>query len=283
MTALLAPVLRAQDDTTPPTLVKPSIDNWTMLLSYSEDLDSESIPPASAFAVMVTPQGGAEASRTVDRVDLVSNYVVLNLSTRVAWTDDVTLSCFGSVPPVRDLAGNPAATFTGLSVVNQTPHAPSAPQNLSASPGVTTVTLSREWPSDSGYSAIKSYEYRVDGTGGRHGAGTDLTETVRCLENDASYVFEVRAVNYVGAGPAATVRCELMAGGVELETIEIPLEANGQTSWFVDEAFTPALTTDFLGSVHCVASGNAMFTESAFDLAHRIFTTLPVAPVDESL
>ena len=37
---------------------------------------------------------------------------------------------------------------------------------------------------------------------------------------------------------AMGVSCHLMRGGVALEAVEIPLEANGQTSWFIDDAFT---------------------------------------------
>ena len=36
---------------------------------------------------------------------------------------------------------------------------------------------------------------------------------------------------------AVGVRCRLMSGGVALEEAEMPLEANGQSSWFIEEAF----------------------------------------------
>ena len=77
------------------------------------------------------------------------------------------------------------------------------------------------------------------------------------------------------------VRCELMQAGVLRDAVSIPLAANGQTSWFIDTAFTAADTTDFAGSVHCDAEGPGMFTAVALELdaASRIFTTLPVLPV----
>ena len=81
---------------------------------------------------------------------------------------------------------------------------------------------------------------------------------------------------------AMEVSCRLMSGGVVLEEVEIPLEANGQTSWFIDEAFPTADRSGFLGSVHCAAPGRRQFTGLAveIDAANRIFTTLPVVPVD---
>ena len=81
---------------------------------------------------------------------------------------------------------------------------------------------------------------------------------------------------------ALGVRCRLMSAGVALEEVEIHLEANGQASWFIEDAFTTTDTSDFGGSVRCTAPGNGRFTAVALemDAANRIFTTLPVVPVD---
>ena len=81
------------------------------------------------------------------------------------------------------------------------------------------------------------------------------------------------------------VRCELMQGGTVLDDVSIPLAANGQSAWFINEAFTGADTSDFVGSVRCTAPGEGMFTGVAVELdaANRIFTTLPVVPVPERM
>ena len=83
---------------------------------------------------------------------------------------------------------------------------------------------------------------------------------------------------------AMGVRCRLMSGGVALEEAEIPLEANGQTSWFIEDTFTATDTSDFLGSVRCTAPGRGRFTAIAveMDAAERIFNTLSVVPVDRT-
>ena len=83
---------------------------------------------------------------------------------------------------------------------------------------------------------------------------------------------------------AMGVRCRLMSGGVALEEVEIPLEANGQTSWFIEDTFTTTDTSDFLGSVRCTAPGRGRFTAIAveMDAAQRIFNTLSVVPVDRT-
>ena len=49
--------------------------------------------------------------------------------------------------------------------------------------------------------------------------------------------------------------CDLMREGVLLDAASIPLEANGQTSWLIDQAFPAADTSDFVGSVRCDAVG----------------------------
>ena len=83
---------------------------------------------------------------------------------------------------------------------------------------------------------------------------------------------------------AVGVRCRLMSGGVSLEEAEIPLEANGQTSWFIEEAFPTTDTSDFLGSVRCTVLGSRRFTAIAveMDAAQRIFNTLSVVPLDRT-
>ena len=58
---------------------------------------------------------------------------------------------------------------------------------------------------------------------------------------------------------AIVVSCRLMSEGTVLETAEIPLAANGQTSWFIDAAFPGTDTSDFAGSVHCDAPGRRPF------------------------
>ena len=81
---------------------------------------------------------------------------------------------------------------------------------------------------------------------------------------------------------AMGVSCRLMRGGVALEAAEIPLEANGQTSWFIEDTFTATDTSDFAGSVRCTAPGRGRFTAIAveIDATGSIFTTLPVVEVN---
>ena len=82
---------------------------------------------------------------------------------------------------------------------------------------------------------------------------------------------------------AMGVRCGLMRGGAVLEEVEIPLEANGQTSWLIDQAFTMTETSDFAGSVRCVAVGEGLFSTVALEMdsGTRTFTSLPVFAVPE--
>ena len=82
---------------------------------------------------------------------------------------------------------------------------------------------------------------------------------------------------------AIQVRCRLMSAGVILEEVGIPLPANGQRSWFIEQVFTATDTTDFVGTVRCTAPEEETFTGLAVevDAANRIFTTLPVVPVEE--
>ena len=79
--------------------------------------------------------------------------------------------------------------------------------------------------------------------------------------------------------------CRLMKYGAVLEEEEIPLAANGQVARFIGEVFTGTDTSDFVGSVRCTAPGEEMFTGLVLelDVGNRIFTTLPVVPVEERM
>ena len=79
--------------------------------------------------------------------------------------------------------------------------------------------------------------------------------------------------------------CRLMKEGLVLEEVEIDLEANGQEALYIEQMFTTADTSDFVGSVRCTAPGEGMFTGVAVELdaGNRIFTTLPVVPVPERM
>ena len=54
-----------------------------------------------------------------------------------------------------------------------------------------------------------------------------------------------------------------MREGVLLDAASIPLEANGQTAWLIDQAFPAADTSDFAGSVRCDAVGEGLFSAVA--------------------
>ena len=80
------------------------------------------------------------------------------------------------------------------------------------------------------------------------------------------------------------VTCRLMKEGAVLEETQIPLAANGQEARYIEEmfTFTGADRSDFVGSVRCTAPG--LFTGVAVELdaGNRIFTTLPVVPVQRA-
>ena len=86
---------------------------------------------------------------------------------------------------------------------------PSAPQHFTATSGNQGATLVWEPPASDGGRAITGYEYRyAAGSSIPYGmrwtaAGTERSTTVRRLQNETLYTFEVRAVNRVGSGEAA--------------------------------------------------------------------------------
>ena len=92
---------------------------------------------------------------------------------------------------------------------------PAAPSGLTATAGDGQVALAWEAPASDGGAQIIDYEYRFaagpnpPAGAAWHSAGPDLGETVTGLANGETYAFEVRAVNSLGAGPAASGAAEL--------------------------------------------------------------------------
>ena len=115
------------------------------------------------------------------------------------------------------------------------------------------------------------------------GASPSVRDVLFPVRRQAGGIRTAAALHNLGA-EAIGVRCRLMSGGVALEEAEIPLEANGQASWFIEDTFTATDTSAFLGSVRCTAPGRGWFTAIAveMDAAKRIFNTLSVVPLDRT-
>ena len=188
--------------------------------------------------------------------------------------------------------------------------------NPIAAESVVDVTGDLEVQEDGGLTVLTEMEPLGVLTVSTHGRGEVVSGSVRVLSNGpigGMLRFDLPDIGeaVVGAGPPVSdalfpvrrreggintgvaihnlesspglVRCELLREGVLLDTVSIPLEANGQTSWLIDTAFPNTDTSDFMGSVRCDAVGEELFSAVALEMdpGTRIFTTLPVFPLEE--
>ena len=112
-------------DQTGPVLQTREVNGAALTLTYNEDLDSTSVPDGGAYTVTVNG-----SSVAVDSVSVGGKVVSLTLSTAVVHGDVVTVAY--NVPgsnPVRDDSENEnnAASFSAMSVTNNTPFVDTAP------------------------------------------------------------------------------------------------------------------------------------------------------------
>ena len=114
------------------------------------------------------------------------------------------------------------------------------------------------------------------------GASPPLGDAIFPVRRQEGGINTWAAIHNLESSPEI-VRCELMQEGVLHDAVSIPLAANGQSSWFIDEMFPAADTSDFAGSVRCDVVGEGRFTAVALEMdpADRTFITLPVFPVPE--
>ena len=113
------------------------------------------------------------------------------------------------------------------------------------------------------------------------GASPPVSDALFAVRRQEGGITTGVAIHNLGA-EAVEVSCRLMSGGVVLEEVEIPLEANGQTAWLIDAAVPAADTSDFAGAVRCDAPGRRRFSAVALEMdpGTRVFITLPLFPVD---
>ena len=104
-------------DTTAPTLSTATVDGTTLVLTYNEPLDEDSVPAAAAYSVVV----GLNSAVAPSSVSISGSAVTLTLATAV--TDSDTVAIVYTVPstgPVQDAAGNDAAALSNQAVTNAT-------------------------------------------------------------------------------------------------------------------------------------------------------------------
>ncbi len=106
----------------PPALSRAVVDVTTLMLTFAEDLDTDSVPAADAFTVKWTPSGDSEETVAVSGSPKVSGRTLtLTLAAAVAPKDLVTVSyAQPSVDPLRDLSGLEATSFADVKVTNTT-------------------------------------------------------------------------------------------------------------------------------------------------------------------
>ena len=132
-----------EPDTTAPSLVSATVNGATLVLTYNEALDPNSVPDSgNAWGVRVA--GLLVGAR--NNVAISGRKVTLTLASAVTRGQTVTITYDTSIAgtnPIQDLAGNDAATFlTARAVTNNTPEPDTtAPSLVSATVNGATLVL----------------------------------------------------------------------------------------------------------------------------------------------
>jgi uncharacterized repeat protein (TIGR02059 family) len=135
-------------DVTAPTLSSAVIPSsgLTLVLTYNEPLDAASVPAAGAFSLSGTAQ-------TVSSVGVSGSAVTLTLSGAVGMGATISLTYTPGGAPIRDLAGNNAASITAHLVTNN---------STVTGSDVTAPTISSAVVQSAGTSIVLTYNEALD-------------------------------------------------------------------------------------------------------------------------
>ena len=106
-------------ETTAPTVSSATVDGATLILTFSEGLTETPLPAVTTFTVNV-----GDNRRGVDSVGISGSTVTLTLASAATSTDAVsvgyTVPSDAAAARLKDLSDNPAESFTGQAVTNNT-------------------------------------------------------------------------------------------------------------------------------------------------------------------
>ena len=204
-------------DNTVPTFVSGTANGTLIVLTFSEELDPNSLPPGSAFNI------STDSNVMANSVSIEGTMVTLTVTPAIVvdQTVDVNNNAYagtGTVP-LKDFAGNevqPAAIVGSYRVTNETPIGP--PASLRAEAGDGRVRL--VWTGPEGTSQPVRYQFRyaagasvpVDTVWS--GPTVDIFQTTVLLfglTNGTPHAFEVWAVRGSKVGATATVSATPLA------------------------------------------------------------------------
>ena len=197
-------------ENTIPRFVSGTANGVLIVLTFSEALDPDSLPPGAAFDI------STNNSVTVDNVSIAGAIVTLTVTPAILVDQHVVVSNNAydgaGYVPLKDFAGNevlPAAQSPSYTMINNTPIGP--PATLRAEPGDGRVRL--VWTNPAGIPGFIGYQYRY-AAGTSVPAGTSWTGTgdpeyltllLSGLANGTAHAFEVRAVRNSEVGATAAV------------------------------------------------------------------------------
>ena len=203
-------------DNTVPTFVSGTANGTLIVMTFSEDLDPNSLPPGSAFNI------STDSNVMVNKVSIEGAMVTLTVTPAIIvdQTVDVNNNAYAGTGrvPLKDFAGNevqPAAIVGSYRVTNETPIGP--PATLRAEPGDGRVRL--VWTNPAGISEFIDYQFRhapgasVPVNTAWTGTASDegLTYLVSGLANGTTHTFELRGVRDSEVGATATVSATPLA------------------------------------------------------------------------
>ncbi len=278
-----------------PTLSSAAVSGTALTLTYSEALDTGSVPAGSDFAVKVA--GSAAALAPSNPVAVSGRALTLTLASAVTAGQAVTASYTKGTSPIRDAAGNDAANLTDQAVTVTAPTAltltTNAPSDTAAEDaGTVTVTATLNQPAGMGgvsvtlaaagtSTATATDDYRLPNALTIAAGETSATADVTIVDDDVDEDNETLVLTTTVAGLTVTSATLTITdndtAGVSVDPTSLPVTVGSTASYTValdsqptaDVTVTPTSGTP----ANATVSGAVTFTPAEWKTKKQVTVT----------
>lgn len=261
-------IISAAGDTTAPVRQSAAVNGSTLVLAYNEALNTAT-PALNSFSYVLN--GAAAVNPTA--VAVSGQNVTLTFATAALQGQSATLSYTPGTNPIRDTAGNAAASFSGITVTNNTPASDTtAPVIQSAAINGANLVMTYNEALNTASPTLSSFSLSLAGGAGAaptaavvSGTTVSLTFAVAATNGQSAaltYTPGASAIRDVAGNNAAALTNYTVTNNTAASGSDAPLQFTADPTYYVETVdgngdYTYTTTTAIGSGYQAVAAMSA--------------------------